>query len=38
MVLFNNLNCEKELTFLQGRTHGYEMPNGTKSTLKGEKK
>ncbi len=27
MVLYNNLNCEKELIFKQGCTHGYTMPN-----------
>ncbi len=27
MVLFNNLNCPKELIFNQGCTHGYHMPN-----------
>ncbi|MDO4570147.1 MAG: acetylxylan esterase [Planctomycetia bacterium] len=34
IVLYNNLKCEKELTFHQGKTHGYTMPNGTKSVLK----
>lgn len=27
MVLFNHLNCPKELTFNQGCTHGYHMPD-----------
>ncbi len=33
IVLYNNLNCPKVLTFNQGRTHGYTMPNGSVSTL-----
>ncbi len=33
MVLYNNLNCQKKLTFSQGRTHGYQMPNGSQSVL-----
>jgi len=33
MVLYNNLNCPKKLTFSQGRTHGYQMPNGGQSVM-----
>ncbi len=33
VVLYNNLNCPKELIFNQGCTHGYTMPNCTKSKM-----
>ena len=33
MVLFNNLTSPVKLTFSQGRTHGYEMPNSAKYYL-----
>lgn len=33
MVLFNSLNTPVKLTFSQGRTHGYEMPDSGKYTL-----
>ena len=33
MVLYNNLKSPKKLTFSQGRTHGYQMPNAEKFTL-----
>ena len=33
MVLFNNITSPVKLTFSQGRTHGYEMPNSTKYIL-----
>ena len=33
MVLFNNLSVPVKLTFSQGRTHGYEMPNSAKYYL-----
>ena len=34
MILYNAIKSEKELLFRQGRTHGYEMPNGDGYTLK----
>ncbi|MBQ1456524.1 MAG: acetylxylan esterase [Thermoguttaceae bacterium] len=33
MVQFNSLNTPVKLTFSQGRTHGYEMPDSGKYTL-----
>lgn len=33
MVLYNNLNCPKELIFNQGCTHGYYMPKCGQSKL-----
>lgn len=33
IVLYNNLNCPKELILNQGCTHGYTMPNCGKSKL-----
>ncbi len=38
MVLYNNLNCPKKLTFKQGRTHGYNMPDGFISVMEDTKK
>lgn len=34
MVLYNAITSDKEIFFRQGRTHGYEMPNGDGYTLK----
>ncbi|MDO4575830.1 MAG: acetylxylan esterase [Planctomycetia bacterium] len=34
IVLFNNLKCEVNLTFFQGKTHGYNMPNAKSYMLK----
>jgi cephalosporin-C deacetylase-like acetyl esterase len=33
VVLFHNLAVPKKLEFQQGRTHGYEMPNGARYLL-----
>ena len=33
MVLFNAIKSEKKLSFRQGKTHGYETPNGELFTL-----
>ncbi|MBQ9456554.1 MAG: acetylxylan esterase [Thermoguttaceae bacterium] len=37
VVVFNNLSVPKKLTFHQGNTHGYGMPNGKAYTMEGGK-
>lgn len=37
IVLYNNLNCKKELILKQGCTHGYTMPNCGQSKLTNKK-
>ncbi len=33
MVLYNSIKTEKRLVFKQGKTHGFNMPNGEEFTL-----
>lgn len=35
MAMYNNLNCEKKIRFVQNRTHGYEPPVAYKYCISG---